>query len=532
MFRKTNDVSFVELENKFDTNVEVGMNEGLPWDAFKDILSECDRRKDKEGPAFIPVTFKDKKEWVLSKGNTPSNRNEDNVHSISMIVLDLDQEGAFEKAKEFFSEFEYVVYSSHSYSKEEPYKLRIVLPLENEITPDEWRKAFDSLKHCIDADKQCGDLSRCYYFSSMNPDSGIEPYYNHNEGNIISLNLLNKATKKFIGGLSDEDKQKIQVEFNKDLKKDKYSVEKTHFASGGPVLGDKILNVGTGNYRKKDKDFSYDGIKTRHAKIIEKFKVEGSNDAFARDISWAEIQHFKQDVNIESLVQFIARASIEFYDPEHILSSSSDTLAQMPSKIMGAIRKADNEWYAQLPTDYTNNLHALVAEVRVRAKNSDWNFPQGIESSNLGEKNSPVSDNSYSETSMRKRFKSVLIDYHRNIDTKTASNLMTSIITQELRQNPEDFNVNKVSEFAFLQLERIYQKKYSLTSKDEVISYLQNDLNEVLNNQTDISNVAKKESQDFKEVWLKSAFIKAFACSTGKIKRTVEIESDLEKTLN
>lgn len=527
MFRKTNDISFVELENKFDTNIEIGMNEGLPWDAFKDILSECERRESKEGPAFIPVTFKDKKEWVLSKGNKPSHRNEDNVKSISMIVLDLDQEGAFEKAKEFFSEFEYVIYSTHSYSKDEPYKLRIVLPLENEISPEDWRKSFDSLKHCIDADKQCGDLSRCYYFSSMNPDSGIEPYYKHNEGSILSLSSLNKATKKYIGNLSAEDKLKIEGELKKDLRKKSFVVERKHFSGGGPKIAQNLesgrkINKGSSLI----KGFSYETCKQNFKNQIKQLQEIGSNDKFALNVTGIAVKEFGKETNMEAIIQFIVRASMEYYDPEHILSSSSDTLQSVPKKITGAIALYNEQWSAELSGDYHNYLNACVAEARARGNNNDWNFPNDIVE--LAVESTQEVGNDYSESSMRRRFKSILIDYSKNIDTRTASNLMEDIISQEIRQNPDDFNVNKVSEFTFLQLERLYQKKYSLSSKDEILNYLENDFNDVISNKSGISNNVKMINSGFEESWLNSAFRKGFACSKGLIKRTIELESNTE----
>lgn len=529
--RKINEVSFAEIENKFDTNIESGINEGLPWDVFKEILADCDRRPDKEGPAFIPVTFKDRKDWTLSQGLKPSYRHEDNVKSISMIVFDLDNKGAFEKAEKLFDNFEYVVYSTHSYSKEEPYKLRIVLPLAEEITPEQWRKSFDLLKHSIDADKQCGDLSRCYYFSSMRPDSGIEPFYQYNEGTIISYNSLQKATKNYISELPVDEQQRIQEELKKDERKTREFKEKASLVNQGPVLANSDFSSSKKVSRGTSLNMSYEGFKSRHEERIDELVNNGSNYQFCRDVCWHEVLKAKENTDFRLLVQFIVRASVEYSGDQSVIhKKGSNTLAEFPNNVISSMGKIDREMLKNFSEDFKNELYAYVSEARFKQKNNQWDFPVGKSARTQIEKK----DLSLEETekSMRLRFKAELGEFYVNIQNRNVGELFSKVIHNELRNNKANFNINKISEFLFMQIERAYIKGFSIDKKENLISLLNEDFNMLKDNNGYFTSEIKKELPKFRDKFFVGSLKKALSCSKGEIERTIKADHNRENGYN
>ena len=522
--RKTNEISFVAIDNKFDTEIEKGINEGLPWDAFKEILADCDRRDDKEGPAFIPVVFKDRSEWVLNQvedGKKPSFRHEENVNSISMIVFDLDEEGAFEKAEKLFNDFEYVVYSTHSYSKEKPYKLRIVLPLAEEITPEQWKKSFDTIKHSINADGQCGDLSRCYYFSSMTPNSGIEPYYQHNEGTIISYGLLQKAAKKYISELPAEEQQRIEDEIKNDEKKHREFKEKARLTNFGPVLASGEVS----NFSKKNTasnlDMSYEGFKSRHDDRINELVNNGSNYQFCRDVCFHEVLRSKDNADFRLLVQFIVRASVEYSGDQSVIhKQGSNTLGEFPSNVTSAIGKIDRNLLASFGPDFKNQLYAYVQQAKHCQKNNKWDFPAGSYTRTKANVPSEVVSED-TEAAMRQKFKPLLGQFFKNIEQRRVVRLFSDIVHQELSLNKEGFNINKLSEFTFMQLERAYIKGFGV-NKPQVLEMLSEDASLLYDNQDAFLNMIKAEKPKFREGFFANSINKALLCSKGELPRSIK----------
>lgn len=502
-------VSYILLDNIYDSDIEGGINEDLSWNMFVKELSICHRRMEKGGLAFVPARFKDKNDWVLSDVNseTSSYKNDSNVQAISMIVFDLDKEGALDKAKELFKEFEYVIYSTHSYSRENPYKMRIVLPLAKEISCEQWRKAFDNIKYCIDADSQCRDFSRGYYFSSMPTDSDIEPYFENNNGNVLNYNLLKKATDTYFKNLSTDEQDTIKTT----LKKENSVFIKRHFADGQVVQPASAKNI--------PMDFSYEGMKERHSSLINTHLKEGQNDAFALKVTYKDIALFGRDTNIPALIQFIARASMDFFDKNHILSKQSDTLNQLPKKIIGAIGKLAPDFHKSLSSDFKNNLDVDIARTKVIALQGKWEFPDSVSTI----KSEQVNSVSFFENDVRNRLKKQCLELKASSAKRRSLNFITSSILSEKEVLGSEFKLERTVEFCIKQLQRYYTKFNDGNSVDDI---LEEEKNKLINYAPQIFKFSNLDPIKYKDTDLIREIKKGFGKVNGIIPWSDELSKD------
>lgn len=151
-------VHFSTVENKHDSSI-VNHYE-LPWTDLMSLLTQGHKVvQNKDTTMFGPWKFKTKAddyeprytsdgELYLIDGEDVVGRNAFNVKSASMICLDYDGGMSLEYAKNKFGQYTHVGYTSYGHkSPEKNFKdcFRIVLPLAQEVTPDEIKEYRKSI---------------------------------------------------------------------------------------------------------------------------------------------------------------------------------------------------------------------------------------------------------------------------------------------------------------------------------------------------------------------------------------------------
>lgn len=312
----TDYIQLLLMEDISEKNIEAGLKE-YAWEDIVRLFSVHEVRKKKVGRFFIPASFKPKKEWVYTSHALDESkatlRNEDNIESITMAVLDLDEKGAIDQAKEIFKDFSYIVYSTHSYTSETPYKFRMILQLSEPIPKKKWPACFASLMAGVNGDNSCGNLSRLYFTPSHAENSDIPPVFYENKGRVLTMDdILRIGREHGFRGLS----QKVSSE---------YEPKKIVHFSGRK-------EIESSHYIKKN-SFSYEEMEKRHESVINSVLTENRRHDFALRVVSSEVAKFKNNVDLYRVVQFLIIASRE-YSSKCLLKGN--TLSELPEMISSA----------------------------------------------------------------------------------------------------------------------------------------------------------------------------------------------------
>lgn len=432
-----NSIDIVFLGSNDDRLVENGLAD-QSWEQILGLMGNHDVRAEKDGPCFMPVKMKPMEQWELTpprKGYKPSYRNDKNVEAISFAVLDLDKPGAREKAEEAFSGFEYIIYSTHSYTAETDYKYRIVLKLDEPIPVENWPELFKDLICGIDADKVCGNFSRIYYLPSSSPDAGIAPFVKHNAGKPLTKEDIVNNRKKYEHSLSDEDR----ASFKRLRENFSGSSGRRHFS--GRVIPRHEFNSGK-------IDYTYEGMQKRHEKFINELAFDDSRHNFAMRVISSEIAKFGGNTDIESLVKFLYKAS-EDHSSKSIYSG--DTSSEIPELIESSFLK-----FAPEVVDSTVDFIEMInKQVAVAILNSEecyatkkWVFPESAsEPKKPASAISSILDGSghYSYTSMKKRNVELI---RALIDKGDVDSFIQSMMHKELSEADDATAVKYVAQFS------------------------------------------------------------------------------------
>jgi hypothetical protein len=146
-------------------------------------------------------TKEDNELWSPGVYLNVKHRGKNNVSFTDVIGLDSDAFGTniFNVMYELQStNINYIVYTSYSHT-DQHHKFRVVLPLSSKITnATDYKSVFDAcnrwLKNVAPSgfDAQCCDISRIFYFPTINPHNGTcDVYYNKNNNNLDWELLLN-----------------------------------------------------------------------------------------------------------------------------------------------------------------------------------------------------------------------------------------------------------------------------------------------------------------------------------------------------
>lgn len=144
--------------------------------SWEEVCIQMGKRKYHEEkfavPAFSPVLL-----------STPKRKNE-NVLTISMLVLDIDHSCTFEEFKRMNSQYEFFAYSTHSNMPHSP-KFRAIFPIVRDVAAHDWPRVYQAAVSQLAnglADVSCKDKSRLYFFPSCPRDNAEFAFAIRNEG--------------------------------------------------------------------------------------------------------------------------------------------------------------------------------------------------------------------------------------------------------------------------------------------------------------------------------------------------------------
>lgn len=332
-------IDLVDLSSKSDTDVEEGAI-SVTWDTFVSMMMKFSERDHKDGAAFIPVRLKPRVTWHQSEDGTNNKfRNDRNVESITIGIFDLDKPGALELAETVLSNYEYIIYSTHSYSITTPYKFRIALRLREPIEVSAWHGFFKDIAEQIDADLNCGNFSRLYYYPSIGTNAGIKPFFKHHLGRPISL--------------TDYPRTLVQAQ------------ESANNSPAFHVIRENKHFSGKSNKSKIDN--SYEAFCNRHKSIINDLKQHDSRNKFALSTIWREIARHKDQVDLGLLFQFIYRASREYSTKDLALGNTHQEIPRM-------VKEAYASKKIKI-SDLDNKIATSIEKAAKRNQSKQWDFP-------------------------------------------------------------------------------------------------------------------------------------------------------------
>lgn len=365
-------IEIVHLNGTKDTDVESGIID-MTWEDLVEAFSTHDERKDKDGPCFIPACFKPKEEWVKVPTYSPTGeqlegnfRKERNVDKITVIVLDLDKEGDLERAEELYGEFERFYVSTHSYTRETPYKFRYFIKLAEPIPAAEWRTAFFNLTKPIGADPSCQDLARFYFYPSISPDANIEPVFKPKPGRAMTKADIAAIGKDYVQGLSEDEKKA----FERQASSGSVPQGKRHFS--GRVLhhyeavGSKL-------------DFSYEALCKRHQDYIDDLLSRGHRHDFRMRVCSREVYKFGDKVSWLAVIQFMYRISQTHSNKPF---TEGGARKDIPELITSSYGKNMPELHEKDP-EFIRGLAKMLPEIIQTAHDNcvtqRWRFPKAVD---------------------------------------------------------------------------------------------------------------------------------------------------------
>lgn len=301
----SNNVDFIVLKSMGDGDIEQGARNGT-WELVATELSAhvpADRKD--SAPRFMPVKMIPRDQWVLSKQRAdarPTYRNDSNIESITVLVMDLDAPGAKARAEEFFKEYDYVLHSTFSYSPQKPDKFRMAVRLAEPVPAEEWRGVYSFIADRVGSDPQCVNPSRMYALPSYPAKAGVAPVAMRNKGSRGAVTL-----GELRGWAHEYDARHTRTPS---------SAEKVHF--GGDTLNDGLLDMSI--------PYSYQSLLKRHAQAVSTLKRDDSRHFFALRVTGAEITKFGNKTNVQALIEFIYRASKDLSSKPVTAGNTADEL--------------------------------------------------------------------------------------------------------------------------------------------------------------------------------------------------------------
>lgn len=434
MFNRLNDnISFIFLP-RIDS-VEIRESEGntpleMNFETLADLMTDFEITEEKsEVNAFIPVRFKPESEWVPNKHD--NYRIDDNVSEVTMAVIDIDRPGALEKAREAYKDHEYIIHSTHSHTKDTPYKYRMILKLEHPIPVSEWKPFFYKLVMPIEADTSCSNVSRGYYMPSHSSNAGIEPYYEYNPGKALTVEYVENQGRSFEKQLRKANDPDLLNAFLYKIS-EKPSLEGRRDPFDGRIRKDNITHSRV--------DCTYEAYFERHKKRIKEHLEQNDNrHNFAMTVIYNEFKLHKEMVDIPSLVTFMYRASQEhsskamhFGDTPRELPHLVDSALQR----LGTVAKPASEFVSKLRAS-CQRAKAMSIQVINTGDKSFWKFPEKPKRNKTKEKMLGKSFDEY-ETAFRDQLRSYAKDKNW---PKFAQSVLSS--ASDLSDHKEVYNLSR-----------------------------------------------------------------------------------------
>jgi hypothetical protein len=263
---------------------------------------------------------------IVFMNNAGTYRTDENIESISFLSIDMDEAGGFEETKAFFKNYESFYHSTWKYSSKKPDRFRAIFPLEEPLSRKDFRLCMYIIKqlnekNVIHVDPNCGNLSRAYYYPSIDPKSDLKPVTYRNEGQMLS--------KEIIFDMASAHNITLPDHLHKEAS------DKIHH---------KVYNV---DFLGQEKSFfdnvsepsqKYSDYIKRHQSRIDDLQTNDARNQFALEVIWNEVKTFGEKANLENTIYFLYQASKDF-SSRGIHSSESDTASQIGSLLSRAVMK-------------------------------------------------------------------------------------------------------------------------------------------------------------------------------------------------
>lgn len=346
-------IFLVNLNSCRDVEVEIGINE-FSWEEFKREVMRHRFRSRKDGPGYIPATMKMEEEWVqvTSKKGVKHYRTDENVESLSLLVIDIDEPGALETAETVFEGYEYIVHSTHNFTPEAPYKYRLIVRLAQPIPVSEWPACFDALRSRIDLDPSCSNPSRFYYYPSHSTQSNIAPRAIHQPGKAITIEEV--------------------LALGRDVRK-RVMVSPTFSRSAGTLPADQARakrhfsgkTVAKWDNLSSTINQSYESYAGRHARSLIDYEVSpNSRHNFALSVTSREFYILGPHAQLQPLLMFLFMAARQHGTP---IESGQNTIEELPLMIYSAMEKYAPEALDKAFKEHGENLGTWIQQTIDRA---------------------------------------------------------------------------------------------------------------------------------------------------------------------
>ena len=284
---------------------------------------------------------------IVFANNAGTYRTDENIESISFLSIDMDEAGGFEQTKEFFKNYESFYHSTWKYSSKKQDRFRAIFPLKEPLSRIEFKLCMHVLKklnedNVIHVDPNCGNLSRAYYYPSIDPKSDLKPVTYRNEGQVLS--------KEIIFDIAAAHNIKLPDHLHKEASDKSYhTVHNVDFLGKEKSSFDNVT----------DPSQKYSDYIKRHQSRVDDLKNNDARNQFALEVIWNEIKTFGEKANLENTIYFLYQASKQF-SSRGIHSAESDTNTQIGSLLSRAVTKVGLsqphkilEKYAKIDPDHT-----------------------------------------------------------------------------------------------------------------------------------------------------------------------------------
>jgi hypothetical protein len=400
----------VDLKYSQDLGLESGISE-YSWEEFKESLLTHRISNKKDGRGFMPVMTKPESEWktLTTKSGIEHYRGDVNIEAITCLVIDLDKPGALEEGQALFDGYEYVVYSTHNFTPDTPWKYRMAIRLLEPILVESWPVCFEALKSRIALDTTCCNPSRFYYYPSHSPDSNISPRAFHRPGKPLSMDdiLALSADKDSLSQHSPARYKQLASSNTVRTRRHFSGVKVGHF--------DSVAEV----------DVSFEAMSQRHAKSLGEYDIEGSRHNLALSVSSRELYKYGPKTDLKSLILFIFKVAAVGHRP----LETGNTADELPAMLITGMIKYAPEAYDKLMEEHDGNvepfLSSLVRWASLNYKDAPLVAPP------IKNKDEASEEGDYYPI-LRARHRSFLADYVKTGDLKS---LLKQVMALELKSD-------------------------------------------------------------------------------------------------
>lgn len=429
----------------------------MSWNALVEAFRKVDRRLIKDGPGILPAIAKPRSEWQGTDNGPNAKktyRNSFNFSHITLLILDLDEPGAIDHARNVLKDFDYFVYSTFSYSKETPYKTRVVVRLDEPIHEFNWSTFLFNMAHAIKIDVACRNLARSYYLPSCPKDSQFPPLFEVNSGRGMVLEDAAILKEAFSLGHTPDELRTLEKQFlgSYEVHKNDTSILEREES----VIETSVVDV------QSLTSFDYEDMLSDYAQTIEdNLDRNDSRYQFARALTYKAIMSNGKEVDWHNLIQFMYLATKTHGSKE---LQNGNTRLELESCIRSAYTKFDPTISSDDPTFINRVMRKVYDACNLSEKcmtSGQWQFNRSQFKEMLNNPKKFVAAD-YSYEALKERQANCITDFIKDHD---AQRFIRNVFASELCSMGTQADLNTIGDFVFYCAKKIGQK-FALNLED------------------------------------------------------------------